>query len=113
MIDYAKYANMSRKQLVNSLDSVEKRTIKYRAEAQAKIKDMQDLAFFLQEKIKESFAKPKYEFKTLDGWGLNKLTREVEKQFTPQELDEIRQEVKAEMMEQSDEGIPLPLRLNA
>ena len=108
MIDYAKYANMSRKQLVNSLDSVEKRTIKYRAEAQAKIKDMQDLAFFLQEKIKESFTKPKYEFKTLDGWGLNKLTREVEKQFTPQELDEIRQEVKAEMMEQSDEGIPLP-----
>lgn len=103
MIDYAKYANMSRKQLVNSLDSVEKRTIKYRAEAQAKIKDMQDLAFFLQEKIKESFAKPKYEFKTLDEWGLNKLTREVEKQFTPQELDEIRQEVKAEMMEQSDE----------
>ena len=79
MIDYAKYANMSRKQLVNSLDSVEKRTIKYRAEAQAKIKDMQDLAFFLQEKIKESFAKPKYEFKTLDEWGLNKLTREVEK----------------------------------
>ena len=103
MIDYAKYANMSRKQLVNSLDSIEKRTIRYRAEAQAKIKDMQDLAFFLQEKIKESFAKPKYEFKTLDEWGLNKLTREVEKQFTPQELDEIRQEVKAEMMEQSDE----------
>lgn len=103
MIDYAKYANMSRKQLVNSLDSVEKRAIKYRAEAQAKIKDMQDLALFLQEKIKESFAKPKYEFKTLDEWGLNELTKEVEKQFTPKELEQIRQEVKAEMMERSDE----------
>ena len=29
MIDYAKYANMSRKQLVNSLDSIEKRTIEF------------------------------------------------------------------------------------
>ena len=101
MIDYAKYANMSRKQLVDSLDRVEKRIIKYRAESEAKIQDMQNLAFFLQAKIKEGFTKPKYEFKTLDEWGLNELTREVEKQFTPQELDEIRQEVKAEMMEQN------------
>ncbi len=49
-------------------------------------------------KSKESVDSPKYEFKTLNEWGLTRLTKEVEKQFTPQELEQIRQEVKKEMM---------------
>lgn len=49
-------------------------------------------------KSKESADSPKYEFKTLNEWGLTRLTKEAEKQFTPQELEQIRQEVKKEMM---------------
>lgn len=47
--------------------------------------------------------KANYEFKTLEEWGLTKLTREVEKQFTAQEIEQIRQEVRKEMTESSDE----------
>ena len=54
-------------------------------------------------KSKESVDRQKYEFKTLDEWDLTKIAREVEKQFTPQELEQIRQEVKKEMMTSSDE----------
>lgn len=54
MIDYAKYENMSKKQLTNALISVEKKEQKIRQESQAKLKDVQELAFFLKSKIKES-----------------------------------------------------------
>lgn len=36
--------------------------------------------------------------KTLDEWGLTKLAKETEKQFTPKELEQMRQEVKRDMM---------------
>lgn len=57
MIDYAKYENMSKKQLTNALMSVEKKEQKIRS--QAKLKDVQELAFFLKSKIKESTDKQK------------------------------------------------------
>lgn len=52
MIDYAKYENMSKKQLTNALMSVEKKEQKIRS--QAKLKDVQELVLFLKSKIKES-----------------------------------------------------------
>lgn len=100
-IDYDKYANMDTRQLANALVSAEKREQKYIAESQAKIKNMRELIYFLKSKIKESVDKPQFiDYTESKAY---KVARELEKQFTPQELEQIRQEVKAEMMEHSDE----------
>lgn len=100
-IDYDKYANMDTRQLANALISAEKREKKFIAESQAKIKNMRELIRFLKSKIKESVDKPQFiDYTESESY---KIAREIEKQFTPQELEQIRQEVKKEMMERSDE----------
>ena len=100
-IDYDKYANMDTRQLANALISAEKREQKYVAESQAKIKNMRELIHFLKSKIKESVDKP--QFVNYTESKAYKLAREIEKQFTPQELEEMRQEVKRDMMRSDDE----------
>lgn len=61
-IDYEKYANMSRRQLLNSLIKAEKKEQKIRLEFESKIQNTRELVKFLKTKIKESLDKPKYEF---------------------------------------------------
>lgn len=100
-IDYDKYANMDTRQLANALMNAEKREQKYVAESQAKIKNMRKLIRFLKSKIKESVDKP--QFINYTESKAYKLAREIEKQFTPQELEEMRQEVKEDMMRSDDE----------
>ena len=46
-IDYAKYSNMSERQLLNSLLNAEKKEAKLRAEFQEKIKNSTELIKFL------------------------------------------------------------------
>ena len=60
MVDYAKYANMNARQLVNSLMTLERKEEKYREEVKNKLRDMQELAYFLKTKIKESLDSPKF-----------------------------------------------------
>lgn len=62
---------------------------------------MRKLIRFLKSKIKESVDKP--QFVPYKKSGLPELAREIEKQFTPQEIEQMRKEVKREMMEYSDE----------
>lgn len=100
-IDYEKYANMDTRQLANALMSAERREQKYVAESKEKIKNMREIIRFLKSKIKESVDKP--QFISYTESKAYKVARELEKQFTPQELEEIRQEVRAEMMRSDDE----------
>lgn len=96
-IDYEKYANMQTRQLVNALINTEKQEQKIKAQ----IIEKQELIKFLKAKIKESLDKP--QFINYTESKAYKVARELEKQFTPQELEQIRQEVKEEMTENSDE----------
>lgn len=100
-IDYDKYANMDTRQLANALISAEKREQKFIAESQAKIKNMRELIRFLKSKIKESVDKP--QFVPYKKSGLPELAREIEKQFTPQEIEQMRKEVREDMMRSDDE----------
>lgn len=95
-IDYDKYANMDTLQLATALMNAQKREQRFRAESQAKIKNMRKLIHFLKSKIKESVDKP--QFMPYEKSGLPELAREIEKQFTPQEIEQMRQEVKKDMM---------------
>lgn len=91
MIDYAKYANMNTKQLATSLMNVEAREQKFREEAQKKLRDMQELTYFLKTKIKESLEKKtKYEFIPIETAFAN---IKVEPPFTEAELEQARKEV--------------------
>ena len=100
-IDYDKYANMDTQQLANALINAQKREQKFRAESQMKLKNMRELIHFLKSKVNESVDRA--QFVPYEKSGLPELAREIEKQFTPQELEQIRQEVKAEMMRSDDE----------
>lgn len=96
-IDYEKYANMQTRQLVNALINTEKQEQKIKAQ----IREKQELIQFLKAKIKESLDKP--QFINYTESKAYKVARELEKKFPPQELEQIRQEVKGEIMENSDE----------
>mgnify|MGYP003554986595 CR=1 FL=1 len=56
-IDYAKYSNMSERQLLNSLLNAEKKEAKLRAEFQEKIKNSTELIKFLKAKLNEKLNK--------------------------------------------------------
>ena len=92
-VDYAKYTNMNIKQLVNSLESAKKKKQKF----EAQISSTDNLIKFLTQKIKDSLKAPKYEFVSLEESGLIELAKEVEKQFSPQELAQLRQELDEEI----------------
>lgn len=95
MIDYAKYANMNTRQLANALMSVEAREQKFREEAQKKLRDMQELAYFLKTKIKESLDKPK--FVSLKDSGHIEKANKYLNSLTSAEQAKLRQEVDDEM----------------
>lgn len=93
VIDYAKYTDMNIKQLVNSLESAKKQKLKF----QAQVKSADKLIDFLTAKIKDSLKTPKYDFVPYEKSGLPELAREVRKQFSPQELAQLRQELDDEI----------------
>lgn len=92
-VDYAKYTNMNIKQLVNSLESAKKKKLKF----EAQVSNTDNLIEFLTQKIKDSLKAPKYEFVPYEKSGLPELAEKVRKQFTPQELAQLRQELDEEI----------------
>lgn len=92
-VDYAKYTNMTIKQLASSLENAKKKRLKF----QAQISNTDNLIEFLTEKIKDSLKAPKYDFVPYEKSGLPELTKEVKKQFSPQELAQLRQELDEEI----------------
>ena len=91
MVDYSKYSNMDAKQLINSLMALERKEKKYRAQSQAKIKDMQELAHFLKSKIKENLDSPKF-VRYVDSQSY-KIAREREAKRTQSEQKTLAKEV--------------------
>ena len=59
-INFEKYANMDKKQLVNSLVKAEKEEEKIKKEMSQKLNDTKELIKFLKSKIKESLSPQKY-----------------------------------------------------
>mgnify|MGYP006874330846 CR=1 FL=1 len=95
MVDYAKYANMNARQLVNSLMTLERKEEKYREEVKNKLRDMQELAYFLKTKIKESLDSPK--FVSYKDSGLHEIALELESKLTPDEIAENNRELQADI----------------
>ena len=95
MVDYAKYDNMNARQLVNSLMNLERKEEKYREEAQKKLHDMQELAYFLKTKIKDSLDRPK--FVSYKDSGLHEKALELESKLTPDEIAENDRELQADI----------------
>ncbi|TLD91040.1 hypothetical protein LS74_010620 [Helicobacter magdeburgensis] len=96
-INYEKYSNMNRRQLINSLISAEKKEQKIKAEAERKLSETNELIKFLKSKIKESLDSPKYEFVTREQSGLNKIANEVKNQISTQEKEQLKIEIQQEM----------------
>ena len=90
MIAYDKYTNMSRRQLLNSLLSAEKKEQKIKAS----LSENSELIKFLKSKIKESLDSPKYY--TLETSPALKKIKQWE-QENPQEAQQIKQELEEEM----------------
>lgn len=86
---------MNTRQLANSLMNVEAREQKFREEAQKKLREMQELTYFLKTKIKESLDKPK--FVNYKDSGLHELALELESKLTPSEIAEIDKELQADI----------------
>ncbi len=89
-IDYDKYADMNKRQLMNALLSAEKKEQKIKADLSSQC----ELIKFLKSKIKESLDSPKYY--TLETSPALKKIKQWEKQ-NPQEAEQVRQELEAEM----------------
>lgn len=89
-INYEKYSNMNRRQLLNSLLSAEKKEQKMKADLEAH----NELIKFLKSKLKESLDSPKYY--TLETSPAIKKMKQWEKD-NPQEAQQIRQELEEEM----------------
>lgn len=93
-IDYPKYENMSRRQLISALDGAEKKTRKLKEKYEENLKDNLNLIAFLKSKISESLNEPKY-YALKDSPAIKKI-EEWEKQH-PQEVAEIDNELDLEM----------------
>lgn len=96
-IDYAKYSNMSERQLLNSLLNAEKREQKLKADLQEKIKATSDLISFLKTKLKEQIDKPRYSFVDYEKSESHKLANAYMATLSDQEKNELRKEVLAEV----------------
>lgn len=96
-IDYAKYENMNRRQLLNSLLSAEKKEQKIKAEAERKLSETNELIKFLKTKIKKSLDSPKNDFLTREQAGLDKIANEVKNQISTQEQEQLKMEIQQEM----------------
>lgn len=93
-INYEKYLNMTRGQLLNSLTNAEKREQKLKVEAERKINETKELIKFLKAKIKESLDNP-YDFVSLEKSYIEKKYNT----FSEEYKEELRKEVEKDMKE--------------
>ncbi|MGX3044752.1 hypothetical protein [Helicobacter sp. T3_23-1056] len=92
-IDYEKYEDMTKKEIAKSLQKAQKRVQNFSLKIQQEAK----LIKYLKSKIKKTPKNNKYDFVSLEKSGLIELQKEVEKQFSPQELKQIKQELQEEI----------------
>ncbi len=94
-IDYDKYSNMNKKQLLNALINAEKKKQKIKQDLNEKIKHTTELIKFLKTKLKKSLNEPK-SYTLAQAPSIKKINAYFEK--LPQaEQDKIIAEVRAEM----------------
>lgn len=94
-IDYDKYSNMNKKQLLNALINAENKKQKIKQDLNEKIKHTTELIKFLKTKLKKSLNEPK-SFTLAQAPSIKKINAYFEK--LPQaEQDKIIAEVRAEM----------------
>ncbi len=96
-IDYAKYSNMSERQLLTSLLNAEKKEAKLKANLQEKIKATSELISFLKTKLKDSIDKPKSNFIDYQKSQSHKLAQEYQAKLTGQQRADLFAELKAEV----------------
>ena len=96
-IDYKKYSNMTKRQLLNSLLNARKKNKKIKAEADKKINETKKLIQFLKAKVKESLDKPKQNFEPLKQTESYKQFQKMKAQMTEQEKQELEAELQKEM----------------
>lgn len=98
MIDYKKYSNMTKRQLLNSLLNARKKEQKIKAEAEKKINETKKLIQFLKAKmIKSLDDKPKYEFFTREQTNLNAISKKVTEQILIEEQKQLEIELQKEI----------------
>lgn len=94
-IDYDKYSNMNKKQLLNALINAENKKQKIKQDLNKKIKHTTELIKFLKTKLKKSLNEPK-SYTLAQAPSIKKINAYFEK--LPQaEQDKIIAEVRAEM----------------
>ena len=94
-IDYDKYSNMNKKQLLNALINAENKKQKIKQDLNEKIKHTTELIKFLKTKLKKSLNEPK-SYTLAQAPSIKKINAYFEK--LPQaEQDKIIAEVRAEM----------------
>lgn len=97
-IDYKKYSNMTKRQLLNSLINAEKKEQKLKAEADKKINETKKLIQFLKAKmIKSLDDKPKYQFFTREQTNLDEILKKVTKQISIKEQKQLEAELQKEI----------------
>lgn len=99
-IDYAKYSNMSERQLLNSLLNAEKKEAKLRAEFQERIKNSTELIKFLKAKLNEKLNKERY-YTIENSPALNTIKNSFEN-LSKKDQDELKNELEAVL---NDEAI--------
>lgn len=92
VINYDKYANMDRRQLLNSLISAEKKEQKMKAD----LNSHAELIKFLKSKMKESLD-TKNEFFTRDQVGFDKIANTIKSQLSAQEQEQIKADILQEI----------------
>ncbi|KGI56955.1 hypothetical protein [Campylobacter sp. MIT 97-5078] len=98
-IDFDKYANMSRKQLINALDDAEKKERKIKETYEQNLSMTLQLKAFLKSKIKESLNEPKY-YNAKETPIFKELNREIENDPETAKLaEQARLENEKEMQE--------------
>ncbi|TLD82946.1 hypothetical protein LS70_006565 [Helicobacter sp. MIT 11-5569] len=96
-IDYEKYANMSEKQLLNSLLLAKKSEAKLKADFEIKLKNKNALIRFLKAKLKEKLDLPKYDFIPLEQSQSYKSYKKGFEKMSASEKAELKAEVESEI----------------
>ena len=97
-IDYKKYSNMTKRQLLNSLINAEKKEQKLKEEAEKKINETKELIQFLKAKmIKSLDDKPKYQFFTREQTNLDEISKKVTEQISIEEQKQLEAELQKDI----------------
>lgn len=88
-IDYDKYANMNRSELLRSLTNAEKKQTKIIANYKKETEALANLIAFLKSKVKESLDNPKYDFIPMEEASCMKNAEAILKTFTKEQLEQL------------------------